>query len=135
GCESMVEVICGYREMAAEDADNTRRLVQRAIDLNERSDFAHAILGTFNLYGERDIGSAIREAKRSLELNATYILAMDLLGAAMIFSGDAATGVSHCVKAAEANPRFPANAWFMQSVALGHFVLQAYDTAVQWAQL
>ncbi len=76
----MVEVMCGYREMLAEDADNTRRLVQRAIDLNERSDFAHTILGTFNLYGERDLGSAIREAKRSLELNATYILAMDLLG-------------------------------------------------------
>ena len=135
GAGSMVEIMCGYREMSDEDADNTRRLVQRAIDLNERSDFAHAILGTFNLYGERDTGSAIREAKRSLELNATYILAMDLLGAAMIFSGDAAPGISHCLKAAEANPRFPANAWFMQSVALGHFVLRRYDTAVEWAQL
>ena len=131
---AMTQVICGYKEMSAEDAADCRRLAQRAIDLNERSDFGHTILGTFHLHGERDTASAIREAKRSLELNTTYIMAMDLLGAAMIFSGDAAAGVAHCLKAAEANPRFPANAWFMQSVALGYFVLQRYDDAVEWAQ-
>lgn len=131
---AMTQVMCGYKEMSAEDAADCRRLAQRAIDLNERSDFAHSILGTFHLYGERDVAAAIREAKRSMELNASYIMAMDLLGAAMIFSGDAAAGVAHCLKAAEANPRFPANAWFMQSVALGHFILQRYDDAVEWAQ-
>ncbi|MDR6860657.1 adenylate/guanylate cyclase domain-containing protein [Variovorax guangxiensis] len=131
---AMTQIMCGYKEMSAEDAADCRRLAQRAIDLNERSDFSHSILGTFHLYGERDVGSAIREARRSLELNATHIMAMDLLGAAMIFSGDAAAGVAHCLKAVEANPRFPANAWFMQSVALGYFVLQRYDDAVEWAQ-
>jgi adenylate cyclase len=130
----MTEIVCGYKEMSAEDAADCRSLARRAIELNERSDFGHSILGTFHLHGERDIASAIREARRSLELNATYILAMDLLGAAMIFSGDAEAGVAHCLKAAEANPRFPANAWFMQSVALGYFVLQRYDDAVEWAR-
>ena len=110
----------------------TRRegAAQRALELNERSDFAHIVLGMIQLLCERDTAAAKREARRALELNPNYTLAMDLLGAATIFSGDAAAGLPHCERAAKANPRFPANGWFMQHVALGRFVLREHEATL-----
>jgi adenylate cyclase len=131
---SLVDVNCGWREVSTEDASTCRRLAQRAIELNERSDFAHMIFGTYALYCERDARSAMRQARRCLELNPSYILGLDLLGAALIFSGKAEEGLSHCIKAAETNARFPANAWLMQSVSCGHFTLGRYHDAIEWAQ-
>jgi len=32
---------------------------------------------------------------------------------AMMYAGDAEAGLRHCKRALEANPRFPANNWFM----------------------
>jgi adenylate cyclase len=130
-----IEPVCGWREPAPEDTATALQLAQRALKVNERSDFAHIVLGTVRLLCERDTAAARRQAKRSLELNPNYPLAMDLLGAAMIFSGEAAAGRTHCERAARINPRFPANGWFMQDVALGHFVLGEYDAALEWARL
>jgi len=132
---AMIEPVCGWREPSAEDIAGGLRLVQRALELNERSDFAHLVLGLIHLLCERDTAAARREARRSLELNPNYTLGMDLLGAATIFSGDAAAGLPHCERATKANPRFPANGWFMQHVALGHFVLGEHEAALEWAQL
>jgi tetratricopeptide (TPR) repeat protein len=132
---AMIEPICGWREPTAQDTAEGLRLAQRALELNERSDFAHIVLGMIQLLCERDTAAAKREARRALELNPNYTLAMDLLGAATIFSGDAAAGLPHCERAAKANPRFPANGWFMQHVALGRFVLREHEAALESAQL
>ena len=133
-CGSMIEIFCGYKEASADDLAICQRLIQRALELNERSDFAHLILALLHLYGNRHVASAMREARRCLELNPAYILATDLLGAALIFAGQPEAGLPYCIRAAEANPRFPANAWYMQSVACGYFVLQRYDDAIEWAR-
>ena len=130
-----IEPVCGWREPTAQDMADGLRLAQCALELNERSDFAHLVLGLIHLLCERDTAAAQREARRALELNPNYTLGMDLLGAAMTFSGDAAAGLPHCERAAKANPRFPANGWFMQQVALGRFVLREYEAALEWAQL
>ncbi|MBO9651598.1 MAG: hypothetical protein J7605_24090 [Variovorax sp.] len=133
-CGSLIEVFCGYKEPSADDLATCQRLIQRALELNERSDFAHLILASLHLYGNRHIAAAIREAKRCLELNPAYTLATDLLGSALIFSGKPEEGLPCCIHAAEANPRFPANAWYMQSVACGYFVMQRYGDAIEWAR-
>ena len=132
---TFIEPVCGWREPEAQDVSEGLRLVQRALEINERSDFAHIVLGLVHLLCERDTAAAKREARRALELNPNYTLAMDLLGAASIFSGDVAAGLAHCERAAKANPRFPANGWFMQDVALGHFVLREHEAALEWAHL
>ena len=132
---AMMEPVCGWREPTTQDTAEGLRLAQRALELNERSDFAHFVLGMIHLLCERDTATAQRQAKRALELNPNYTLGMDLLGAATTFSGDAAAGLPHCERAAKANPRFPANGWFMQHVALGRFVLREHEAALEWAQL
>ena len=97
-------------------------------------DFAHMVLGNIHLYLERDISAAIREAERSLELNPNYALAMATLGLAMIFADQPEEGVGHCLRAVEANPRFPANNWFMEYVSLGHFMRGDHSASIDWAR-
>jgi hypothetical protein len=67
---------------------------------------------------ESTVDAVIRQAKRSLELNPNYALAIDLLGTAMMHAGDAEAGLRECKRALDANPRFPANNWFMDSMAI-----------------
>ena len=73
-----------------------------------RSDFAHLVYGLILLYVKRDLDAAARQARRSLELNANYALAHDLLGMTMLYGGEPDQGLSLCKRALEANPRFPA---------------------------
>jgi TolB-like protein len=131
---SMVEVVCGYREVSPTDMKTALKLSRKAIELNKRSDFANLVHGLVILYVERDLDGAVRQAKRSLELNPTYALAIDMMGLAAIFAGDAESGIPFCQRALHANSRFPANNWFMDDLALGAFVRQDYSAAVDWAR-
>jgi adenylate cyclase len=59
---------------------------------------------------------------------------MDMHGMAMMYAGDAEAGLRECKRALEANPRFPANNWFMDSMAIGNFLREDYGAAVEWAR-
>ena len=131
---SMVEVVCGYREVSPTDAKLALEFARKACELNVRSDFAHLVYGLILLYLNRDLDAAARQARRSLELNANYALAIDLLGMTMIYAGDPDQGLSYCKRALEANPRFPANNWFMDNMAIGSFLREDYAAAIEWAR-
>jgi adenylate cyclase len=128
------EVICGYREIAATDGEEGLRLVRRALELNDRSDFAHCVLGYIRLYYHRDIDGGQRAARRSLELNPNYILSMGLLGATMIFSGQVEAGLAECARGAQAGMRLPNYNWFMEDIALAHFVRRDYAASIAAAE-
>ena len=130
---AFVEVTCGYKECSREDAETGLRLIRRALQIRERSDFAHVVFGSILLYCERDVDGAIREGERSLELNPTYVLGMHLLGIAKIFAGDVDAGIALCVKAVQADSRFPANNWIMEDIAIGQFARGDYKSAIDWA--
>jgi adenylate cyclase len=131
---SMVEVVCGHRDVSKADAKLALEFARKASELNVRSDFAHLVYGLILLYLKRDLDAAARQARRSLELNANYALAIDLLGMTMIYAGDPDKGLTYSNRALEANPRFPANNWFMDNMAIGSFLCQDYSTAVEWAR-
>ena len=131
---AMAEVVCGYREVAPDDGASALKLARRAVELNGKSDFAHVVLGDIYLLFEGDIEACIRQSKRSLELNPAYPLAMNQLGRALIYAGDADAGLAHLTRAVEANPRFAGSGWFMADVALGHFAREAYAEAIEWAR-
>ena len=95
---ALMEVTCGYGEIAAEDVETGLKHIHRSIELNELSDFAHMTYGRLLLYCERDISAAILEAERSLEINPAYVLAMDLMGAAKSYSGDPETGIEYVLR-------------------------------------
>ena len=131
---TLLEVICGYGPIDAQDGKIGTQYIRRSLELNERSAFGHLVQGLLYLHWERDIPAAMLEAERSLELNEGYPLAMGMMGEAKSYSGDPETGVELCTKALETDARFPANHWFMESIALGNFVLENYDAAVDWAK-
>jgi adenylate cyclase len=131
---AMVEVVCGYREVSPADATIALQFARKATELNGRSDFAHLVYGLNVLYLKRDLQAAARQAKRSLELNPKYALAIDLLGMTSMYQGDADTGLHECQRALEASPRFPANNWFMDNMAIGNFLKADYLAAVEWAR-
>jgi adenylate cyclase len=131
---AMVEVVCGYRQVSRADATIALQFARKATDLNGRSDFAHLVYGLNLLYLKRDLDAAARQAKRSLELNPNYALAIDLLGMTTMYAGDAEAGLHECKRALEANPRFPANNWFMDNMAIGNFLREDYRAAVEWAR-
>lgn len=83
---------------------------------------------------KRDLDAVVRQAKRCLELNPNYALAIDLHGMAMMYAGDVEAGLHKCGRALEANPRFPANNWFMESMAVGNFLREDYRAAIEWAR-
>jgi adenylate cyclase len=131
---AMVEVVCGYREVSPADATIALQFARKAAELNVRSDFAQLVYGLNLLYLKRDLDAAARQAKRSLELNPNYALAIDLLGMTRIYAGDAEAGLRECKRALEANPRFPANNWFMDNMAIGNFLREDYPAAIEWAR-
>jgi tetratricopeptide (TPR) repeat protein len=131
---AMVEVVCGYRDVSPIDVKTGLEFSRKATELNLRSDFAHLVYGLILLYVKRDLDAAARQARRSLELNANYALAHDLLGMTMLYGGEPEQGLSLCKRALEANPRFPANNWFMDNLALGSFLREDYAAAVEWAR-
>jgi adenylate cyclase len=131
---AIVEVVCGYREVSPADATIALQFARKANELNGRSDFAHAVYAGILLYLKRDLDAVVRLAKRSLELNPNYALGMDMLGMAMMYAGDAEAGLRECERALKANPRFPANNWFMDSMAIGNFLREDYQTAIEWAR-
>ena len=59
---------------------------------------------------------------------------MDQLGVTLIHDGRAEEGIDICMKAMEANPRAPMNHRIMWHIALGHFVLERYESAIEWAK-
>jgi tetratricopeptide (TPR) repeat protein len=131
---AMVEVVCGYREVSPADATIALQFARKATELNGRSDFAHLVYGLNLLYLKHDLDAAARAAKRSLELNSNYALAIDLLGMTRIYAGDAETGLRDCKRALDANSRFPANNWFIDNIAVGNFLREDYGSAVEWAR-
>ncbi|MDW6025754.1 adenylate/guanylate cyclase domain-containing protein [Mesorhizobium sp. BAC0120] len=131
---AMVEVVCGYRDVSPADAKVALQLARKATELNGRSDFAHLVYGLNVLYLKRDLDAAARQARRSLELNPNYALAIDLLGMTTMYAGDAEGGLRECKRALEASPRFPANNWFMDNMAIGNFLRGDYLSAAEWAR-
>jgi TolB-like protein/Tfp pilus assembly protein PilF len=131
---AMVEVVCGYREVSPVDATIALQFARKATEINGRSDFAQIVYGLNLLYLKRDLDAAARQAKRGLELNPNYALAIDLLSLTTMYAGHAEARLRECKRALEANPRFPANNWFMDNMAIGNFLREDYLAAVEWAR-
>jgi class 3 adenylate cyclase/TolB-like protein len=131
---AMLEVVCGWGPIAPEDGENGIKLIRRSVELNERSDFAHFVLGHFLLQLERNPGAAIREAERCLQLNSSYALAMGLMCDAMCFAGNPEAGIGFGTRAVETDAHFPANNLYMDGIALGNFVRGNYQEAVEWSR-
>ncbi len=127
------ELALGYREPSPEDMEKAQQALRRAVMLNERSDFAHAMLGRYLLYCQRDYSGARRSYARSLQVNPLYHFAQSGLGFVEIFAGDAHQGIDFLNKA-NATEHYKKSGQFVQAIAAGEIKLGNYARAVEWIE-
>ena len=104
--------------------------IERSIQLNEESDYAHYVRGRLLLHFRKQIELAVAEAERALELNPNYTYAHALLGFATICLGDPDRGIPLIEKALRADARRAGNYNFIEYLSLGHFSAGRYDLAL-----
>jgi adenylate cyclase len=110
-----------------------RDIAATAVKLDDKSEFAHWALGNSRSWlGEGDYG--LSSYRRALELNPNFSLAYGLMGSALIATGKPAEGIEANMTAIRSNPRDPSIFFRYFDVARGHFALENYEAAVEWAQ-
>lgn len=127
------ELVLGYEPVPKHNLEKAQDALQKARTLNDRSDFAHAMMGRYLLYCQRDYQGAKRSYMRSLEINPLYHFALSGLGYIEIFSGDTSKGIELSIKAGtpESNKK---SGQLIQAVAAGELKLGNFDAAIEWIQ-
>ena len=122
-----------YRAVSEQDSARSFDLIDRSVQLNEESDYAHFVRGRLLLEVRREHNLAIAEAERALVLNPNYPYAYVLLGYATICRGDPERGMTLIEKAIRADPRRSRFAYF-EYLAIGNFLLGDYAAALESAE-
>ena len=123
-----------YQPLPNDEADRAFELVDRAVRLNDESDYAHYVRGKLLLGVRRDHDLAIREAERALQLNPDYTYGLALLGYATACKGDTETGIALIEKAVRADPRRAGTVDFCQYAGIAEFVAGHYESAIRWLE-
>jgi TolB-like protein/lipopolysaccharide biosynthesis regulator YciM len=122
-----------YKEISEQDSARSFDLIDRSVQLNEESDYAHFVRGRLLLEVRREHSLAIAEAERALELNPNYLYGYVLLGYATICRGEPERGMALVEKALRADPRRTRFAYF-EILAIGKFLLEDYAAALDLAE-
>ncbi|MFN2425493.1 MAG: adenylate/guanylate cyclase domain-containing protein [Candidatus Binatia bacterium] len=133
-CWHLHEVFYGWREISPADRAAAIAAARDAVRCNDRSDFAHMTLSLVHLYCEGDIDRAFREAARALELSPFYAIARFSQGLAWVFGGRPAEGLEVCTHTLKASPRMVMNPRIMQAAAIGAFLTNRHEEAVDWVK-
>lgn len=127
------ELALGYRPVPYDKLQKAKRAIQKAVALNERSDFAHAMMGRYHLYCERDFNGARRSYERSLDINPLYHFGQRGLGLVEVFSGDPQKGVELLLSASTIE-QGSKGGQLIQAVAAGEIRLGNYEKALEWIE-
>ena len=105
---------------------------RRAVELNDRSDFAHFCLGAHLLYARFDFVGARRCFLKSLEITPRYHFGEAGLSEIVIFSGDTRKGINLCSQ--ELTSPILRNGRYHEAIAAGEIKLGNYDAAIEMAE-
>jgi tetratricopeptide (TPR) repeat protein len=122
-----------YKAVSEQDSARAFDLIDRSVQINEESDYAHFVRGRLLLQVRREHDLAIAEAERALELNPNYPYAYALLGYATVCRGDPGRGIPLIEKALHADPR-RARAAYLEYLAIGNFLSENYAVALKQAE-
>ncbi len=122
-----------YKKVSESDSARAFDFINRSIQINEESDYAHFVRGKLLLWVRREHELAIAEAERALELNPNYTYAYALLGYATTCWGYPERGMPLIEKALRADPRHDEISFFAY-LAIGNFLLGKYALAQTWTE-
>ena len=107
---------------------------RRAVRLDERDSFSHAILGRLYMMA-REFDLAIAETRAAIDLNPYSAQAYFGLGFALVVAGDSERALEPLLRAVELSPRDPNLASYGTMLATAHILLNKHHEAVEWARL
>jgi adenylate cyclase len=108
------------------------RRVEESIRVNNKSDVNHTAHSLLLLFGRRRHADAHAAARRSLELNPDFNMAMWALGAALVFSGEADAGAESAMRAVGIETRDPYVHLYSRFAGYGHLDAGRLDEARSW---
>ncbi|PCH52506.1 MAG: hypothetical protein COC20_03175 [Cellvibrionales bacterium] len=130
----MHEIALGYRPLNDDELEKASSALRKSVLLNDRSDFAHAMLARYLLYGQLDIVGAKSSYLRSLNINPTYNIGLKGLAFIDIYSGDTLKGLELCKDTDTNTQSFQIDEQAMRTVAAGELRLGNFDDALSWAE-
>jgi adenylate cyclase len=108
------------------------RRVEESVRVNNKSDVNHTAHSLLLLFGRRRHGDAMAAARRSLELNPDFNMAMWALGAAQVFSGEPDAGAKSAMRAVGIETRDPYVHLYGRFAGYGHLDAGRLDEARAW---
>jgi adenylate cyclase len=110
------------------------RRVEESVRVNNKSDVNHTAHSLLLLFGRRRHADALAAARRSLELNPDFNMAMWALGAAQVFSGEPDAGAESAMRAVEIEKRDPYVHLYSRFAGYGHLDAGRLDDARRWLE-
>jgi adenylate cyclase len=110
------------------------RRVEESVRVNNKSDVNHTAHSLLLLFGRRRHADALAAARRSLELNPDFNMAMWALGAAQVFSGEPDAGAESAMRAVEIEKRDPYVHLYSRFAGYGHLDAGRLDDARGWLE-
>lgn len=135
GLSHLVEPCCGWRIPNPEDREQGLRLLRKAVRVNPRGDFAHAMLSLALLELDEDHTSATFAAEQSLKITPHYAQGQMALSFAMINAGQADEGVTLALKAIEPLRSLRLFSWNASYLMLGLLLEKRHDDVLSWGQI
>lgn len=130
----MHELVFGYQAIGSDELEKAGIALRKSVVLNDRSDFAHAMLGRYLLYGQQDIVGAGLSYQRSLRINPLYTMGLKGLAFVDIYGGDTEKGLKLCKDVNPNTQYFEIDEQTMRTVAVGELKLGNFDEALDWAE-
>jgi TolB-like protein/Tfp pilus assembly protein PilF len=125
--------ILGFSPDPAPSMEAAYALGRRAVQLDNRNEYAHWALG-ISCWGLHRLDEGIAALERAVELNPNCSLAYGSLGTALAIAGRTEDAIANQEIAIRMNPRDPSIFFRFSGLALAHYVAGNFETAVLWAE-
>jgi adenylate cyclase len=110
------------------------KCAQKALDLDERHEYAHWVMGQIELFVRRNHRKSIAEFQRAIELNPNCSLAYGSLGTALNLSGEVEESIKNNMMAIRLNPKDISIFFRFSGIAMAHYLGGRYSDAENWAR-
>ncbi len=125
--------ILGFAPDPAPAMEAAYALGRRAVQLDDRNEYAHWALG-ISCWGLHRLDEGIAALERAVELNPNCSVAYGSLGTALAIAGETADAIANQQVAIRMNPRDPSIFFRFSGLALAHYAAGDFENAILWAE-
>ena len=125
--------ILGFASDPAPAMEAAYALGRRAVQLDDRNEYAHWALG-ISCWGLHRLDEGTAALERAVELNPNCSVAYGSLGTALAIAGRVNESITNQEIAIRMNPRDPSIFFRFSGLALAHYIADDFESAILWAE-